>query len=56
MFNINLANDWNRTADLLYWKRPLYQLSHNHFPKQHLFPGYNAQLSIQSEEKGCNVM
>ena len=24
------ANDWIRTADLWNWKRPLYQLSHNH--------------------------
>ena len=26
------ANDWIRTADLWYQKRPLYQLSHNHCP------------------------
>ena len=26
------ADDWIRTADLWHWKRPLYQLSHNHFP------------------------
>ena len=32
MFNIIFANDWNRTVDLWYWKRPLYQLSHNHCP------------------------
>ena len=32
MFNINFANDWSQTADLWYWKRRLYQLSHNHFP------------------------
>ena len=31
MFNINFAYDWIRTVDLWYWKRPLYQLSHNHF-------------------------
>ena len=30
--SINFANDWSRTADLWYWKRPLNQLSHNHFP------------------------
>ena len=30
--SINFADDWSRTADLWYWKRPLYQLSHNHFP------------------------
>ena len=35
MFNINFANDWIRTADLWYRKRPLYQLSHNHFPKKY---------------------
>ena len=29
---INFANDWIRTADLWSQKRPLYQLSHNHFP------------------------
>ena len=30
MFNINnfIADDWIRTADLWYQKRPLYQLSH----------------------------
>ena len=31
MFNINFANNWIRTMDLWYWKRLLYQLSHNHF-------------------------
>ena len=31
MFNINFANDWIQTADLWYWKQPLYQLSHNHY-------------------------
>ena len=30
MFNINFADDWIRTADLWYLKRPLYQLSLNH--------------------------
>ena len=30
--SINLANDWIRTADLWYRKRPLCQLSHNHCP------------------------
>ena len=30
--SINFADDWSRTADLWYQKRPLYQLSHNHFP------------------------
>ena len=32
MFSVNFANDWSQTADLWYQKRPLYQLSHNHFP------------------------
>ena len=32
MFHINFADDWNRTTDLWYRKRPLYQLSHYHFP------------------------
>ena len=27
------ADDWSRTADLWYWKQPLNQLSHNHFPR-----------------------
>ena len=31
--NINLANDWIRTADHWCRMRPLYQLSHNHCPK-----------------------
>ena len=26
------ADDWIRTADLWYWKRPLYQLCHDHCP------------------------
>ena len=26
------ADDWIRTNDLWFWKRPLYQLSHNHCP------------------------
>ena len=29
----NFADDWIWTADLWYWKRPLCQLSHNHYPK-----------------------
>ena len=32
MFNINFADDWIRTLDLWYRKRPLCQLSHNHCP------------------------
>ena len=34
MFSINFANDWIPTADLWYWKQPLYQLSHNHYPTE----------------------
>ena len=30
--SINFADDWIRTVDLWYQKRPLYQLSHNHWP------------------------
>ena len=30
--NINFADDWIRTTYLWCCKRPLYQLSHNHFP------------------------
>ena len=30
--SINFADEWIRTADLWYWKWPLYQLSHNHCP------------------------
>ena len=26
------TDDWIPTADLWFWKRPFYQLSHNHFP------------------------
>ena len=29
MLNNNFADEWIQTADLWYWKRPLYQLSHN---------------------------
>ena len=29
-----LADDWIQTADLWKWKRPPYQLSHNHSPNQ----------------------
>ena len=32
MLNIKFADDWSQIADLWYQKRPLYQLSHNHFP------------------------
>ena len=35
--SINFADDWIRTADLWYQKRPLYQLSHNHCPVNRLF-------------------
>ena len=35
MLKKNLAKDWIRTADLCYWKQPLYQLSHhNHCPTE----------------------
>ena len=34
MFNINFADDWIRAVDLWYWKRMLYQLSHNHFQER----------------------
>ena len=37
MYNINFADDWSRTADLWYGKRPLYHLSHNHFPISWMF-------------------
>ena len=30
--NIKFAQYWIRTPDLMRWKRPLYQLSLNHFP------------------------
>ena len=33
----NFADDWIRTADLWHRKRPLYQLSHNHFPLLNLY-------------------
>ena len=29
-WEIKFVNDWIRTADLWYWRRPLYQLRHNH--------------------------
>ena len=32
MFNINITDDWIRTADLWYRKQPLNQLYHNHCP------------------------
>ena len=34
MFKLNFADD------LWYWKRPLYQLSHNHFPYLHIVCHY----------------
>ena len=34
MLYINFVNDWIRTLDLWYHKRPLYQLSHYHCPSQ----------------------
>ena len=36
VFSIQLTVDWIRTADLWCWKRPLYQLSHNHGKKNNL--------------------
>ena len=32
MVNINFAYDWSQTANLWYWKQPLYHMSHNHCP------------------------
>ena len=41
VFSIQLTVNWIRTADLWCRKRPLYQLSHNHFcPFQQIFPGH----------------
>ena len=31
--HVNFAFDWIRTADPWCWKRPLYQLHHNHWPR-----------------------
>ena len=35
--DINFAENWIRTVDLWYRKRPLYQLSHHHCPSFHCF-------------------
>ena len=35
--HITFADGWIQTADLWCWKRPLYQLRHNHFPIQILW-------------------
>ena len=32
MLNINITDDWIKTADLWYRKQPIYQLGHNHYP------------------------
>ena len=40
IFHLKIADDWIRTAHLWYWKRPLYQLSHNHFPMLNFFNYY----------------
>ena len=32
MLNVKFADDWIQTKDLWYWKRLLYELSHNHCP------------------------
>ena len=45
--SINFADDWSRTADLWYRKRPLYQLSHNHFPTLN---------TIKSKEKISEIL
>ena len=52
MFNINIifADDWIRTADLWYRKRPLYQLSHNHCPQFYL----NFQVDLTREMTFCH--
>ena len=46
MLNINFADDWNQTTDLLYWKLPLYQLSHNHCPKGKMFRAVIAAMLL----------
>ena len=45
MFSIKFADDWIRTTDLWYWKRPLYQLSHNHCPT---FRFFNVGLVVKN--------
>ena len=42
MNSINITDDLIRTMDLWCWKRPLYQLSHNHCPIQFLKWDYPA--------------
>ena len=36
---IKMADDWIRTADFWYWKRPLYKLRYNHCPSLVFFCG-----------------
>ena len=50
MFNISFCNDWIRTTDLWYTKRPLYQRSHNHCPKQTILQ-YCPPRSVAGHER-----
>ena len=53
MFNINFADDWIRTADLWNRKRPLYQLSHNHFPAFRKLNPLKCTLGNMLTGNGC---
>ena len=53
MFNLNFADDWIRTADLWNRKRPLYQLSHNHFPAFRKLNPLKCNLGNMLTGNGC---
>ena len=46
--SINFADDWIRTADLRYRKRPLHQPSHNHCPNCLLYYQDDFVISLWS--------
>ena len=58
---LKFANDWIRTTGLWYWKRPLYQLSHNHRPNClvycNSFANQHAILCFQQQHtlKNCSL-
>ena len=51
----NFANDWIRTTNLWCWKRPLYQLHHNHFPIFTFFLSFHISIAKDTQFGPKNV-
>ena len=49
MSDLKFTDDWIQTVDLWRWKRPLYQLSHNHCPALNMVTSWWLYLLLAAE-------